>query len=319
MHELAIGREPLIIFVSFDYAASARHQRTGGFTMRVQDVLMLVGSISLVVSGLAIASPMPPLLGWDVDYGDTQCTAAQSFGNPDKPVVLGIVPSIGAETFKVMVSIPHEGPPFARTVDASITFGSKSMKQPLLYYGKSGVKMSIYQFIVPATEIEAVRTAPFLVIHAANGTSFDFALTNMSPLLDALKKCTGDLQQYWNFGAEPASGPTIAGNKDPRSAFSGDDYPSEALMRGQSGTSQFRLLVDDKGAVAGCDVFRPSGVPVLDTMGCQVMTERLKYTPAKDPKGEAQRSVITTPPVTWRVEGGFDIGPVLTSGAYFKG
>lgn len=287
--------------------------------MRVRLVSLASGSVAFFVSHTALSSPLPPVKAWGVDYGDTQCTAVNSFGNADSPIVLGIVPSIGGETFRWVVSVPHAGPPSARNVDATVKLGGTSMKKPLLYFGKAGVKMSIYQLTLTAAEMEPARTAPSFVIHASNGTSFDLATPDMSSVLDALKKCTADLQQYWNMNVELAKGPRLQG-KDPRGAFSADDYPSEALMRGLGGTSQFRLLVDDKGAVAGCDVLRASGVPVLDVMGCQVMQERLKFDPAADAKGQAQRTVVTTPPVTWRVDGGFQLeGPTLTGGQTYKG
>lgn len=59
--------------------------------------------------------------------------------------------------------------------------------------------------------------------------------------------------------------------------------------------------MDEKGAVAGCDVLTPSGVPALDAMGCEVIKEKAKFSPAMDSHGKGVRSVVTTPAVTWRV------------------
>jgi protein TonB len=73
------------------------------------------------------------------------------------------------------------------------------------------------------------------------------------------------------------------------------------MLNSQEGTVQFLLLVDEKGAVAGCHIEKPSGVPILDAAGCQVIRERLKLTPARDAQGRPVRSSLVTPPITWRL------------------
>ncbi len=72
----------------------------------------------------------------------------------------------------------------------------------------------------------------------------------------------------------------------------------------QEGSAQFLLLINEKGSVAGCQVLKPSGVPVFDALGCQVITKRAKFTPALDAAGKPMRSSVTTPEIVWRL-GGF--------------
>ena len=43
------------------------------------------------------------------------------------------------------------------------------------------------------------------------------------------------------------------------------------------------------------------GLPVLDAMGCQVIRERAKFTPALDRGGKPIRSTYVTPPIRWRM------------------
>jgi protein TonB len=59
------------------------------------------------------------------------------------------------------------------------------------------------------------------------------------------------------------------------------------------------LLVDEAGKVAGCDVLSPSGIPALDIMGCQVIRNRARFTPALDATGKPVRSTVVTPPIIW--------------------
>ena len=244
------------------------------------------------------AAPLQPIDNWHLDYGDTQCTAAKSFGDPTTPVVLGIVPSIGGENYELVINVQHSGPRFAQEFEGTVDFGRGKIKTWLLFYGAKGAKVSDYQFRVPADEFEQARSATAISL-TGNGQQFSFSLTEMPALMDALRKCTADLQQYWNAGEQHTGSPSKG---DVRSLFTADDYPSEALMRTQGGTSQFRVLVDEKGNVAGCDVFRQSHIPVFDVMGCQVIKERAKFAPAVDAHGKTVRSVVITPPVTWMVD-----------------
>lgn len=129
-----------------------------------------------------------------------------------------------------------------------------------------------------------------------------FALRSMPELLRGLQSCTADLEAYWNSNGEKDGKIAKSAKGDVRSVFTADDYPNIAVNLEQSGKTQFLLLVDEKGLVAGCHVLKPSGVPVLDAMGCQVIRKRTRFSPARDAQGKPVRSTVTTPPVVWRFE-----------------
>ena len=264
-----------------------------------------VSLLSLVISsGMATpvgAAPLQPSDNWHIDYGDTQCTAARSFTTASGPVVVGIVPSVSGDSYRLLISIERPGPAFAQQSRGSVNFGSGPIAAQSLYFGGKGIKLSVYQYRLTAAEMDQARLATQVGMHADDGARFTFALSDMPAVLDGLGKCTSDLQRYWNMGG---AGKVVSANmpvRDIRSIFTPSDYPSEALRRLQQGTAQFQLLVDEKGAVAGCDVLAPSGVASLDATGCEVIKERARFTPARDAHGTPVRSVYTTPPVTWRL------------------
>jgi protein TonB len=123
----------------------------------------------------------------------------------------------------------------------------------------------------------------------------------MSALLTSLGECTKDLMRHWNFNGQAMGTIAVPSKGSIIGIFRDTDYPSEAMLNSQEGTVQFLLLVDEKGAVAGCHIEKPSGVPILDAAGCQVIRERLKLTPARDAQGRPVRSSLVTPPITWRL------------------
>ncbi|MEO8547392.1 MAG: energy transducer TonB [Sphingomicrobium sp.] len=234
-----------------------------------------------------------------VDYRDDQCVASRQYGAPDNPIALGIRPAPNGETYELMVSRKRSGPDFAVEQEGSVDFGGGRIKAWLLNYGGTQTKADVYQFRISAPEMEQARFAKTVTLRAARALDVSFELRSMSALLTGLQDCTADLKSYWNMGGEQDGRIATSAMGDVRALFTSDDYPVQALKNDQQGQSRFLLLIDDKGSVAGCHVLQASGVPVLDAMGCQVIRQRAKFTPARDSRGAAVRSTYTTPLINW--------------------
>jgi TonB family protein len=261
-------------------------------------------SLALTWSSIAAAgtgAALHPTDNWHVDYEETQCSATRSFGTASSLTVLGIVPSISGSTYKLLVGVPRNGPKFAEETFGTVDFGRGPIRSWLLYHGTKGVKLTVYRFRVSAAEIEQARSATTVSFDPGKGRHYTFALSDMPALLDSLRTCRQDLQRYWNLDGKGTDTIAVPPEGDIQ-VFTDKDYPAEALMRRQQGTAQYQLLVDGKGAIAGCDVLRPSGVAVLDLRGCEVLKDKAKYKPAIDSHGKPVRSVTTTRPVRWMID-----------------
>ena len=90
---------------------------------------------------------------------------------------------------------------------------------------------------------------------------------------------------------------------DLRTLFSGDDYPASAQASGAEGTAQATLTIGPDGRVTGCNLIRSTGNGSLDSATCNILRRRAKFVPARDSNGNATSDTITTPPITWRLEG----------------
>ncbi|MGN6820344.1 MAG: energy transducer TonB [Sphingomonas sp.] len=66
-----------------------------------------------------------------------------------------------------------------------------------------------------------------------------------------------------------------------------DDYPAAVKRKGESGTVAFALSIDANGMVAACEVTLSSRVALLDETTCRLLTERARFTPARDAAGNA--------------------------------
>ena len=89
---------------------------------------------------------------------------------------------------------------------------------------------------------------------------------------------------------------------DLRMLFSADDYPADALRKGEEGTVQAVLAVDTNGRVSGCTIERSSGSATLDNATCSILSRRAHFYPAHDVNGNAVPDNVTTPPIVWRLE-----------------
>jgi TonB family protein len=178
-----------------------------------------------------------------------------------------------------MVARPRSGPAFATEQKGAVDFGHGPINAWLLNYGGKHSKSDVYQFRISAAEMEQSRAAKTVTLRPAGTPDFTFELRSMPELLKGLQDCTADLKRYWNTDGEKDGRVATLSKGDVRSLFTANDYPREASERNQEGEARFLLLVNEKGAVAGCHVLQPSGVPILDAMGCQVIRQRARFTP----------------------------------------
>jgi len=269
--------------------------------------LMAIQVSAAVPQAEPTGTPLQPFEPWVLDYADAQCLAYRNYGNAQDPVSLAIRPSPNGESFELLVGRPRQGSRFARETEGSVNFGDGPIKAFLLNYGvadkKTGQTASFHQFRVAAADMARIRSAKAVIFRVNGAADESFTLEQMPQLLDGLAKCNADLQDYWNVGGEKNGRIAVPPKGEVRLIFSGNDYPTEAERQSQGGTSQFLLLVDEHGKVAGCHVQKASGVPILDLMGCQVIRQRMTFTPAQDSKGKPVRSTVVTPPVKWSIEG----------------
>lgn len=73
-----------------------------------------------------------------------------------------------------------------------------------------------------------------------------------------------------------------------------EDYPSQALRKGEGGTVGFRLIVDTDGRVEACTVTASSGSDELDAAACSYLSRRAIFTPARDAAGRPVRGAYAS-------------------------
>lgn len=105
-----------------------------------------------------------------------------------------------------------------------------------------------------------------------------------------------------------AAGEKSVGLKgNPGEFFGADAYPIEAIRLHQQGRVVVKLWIDTDGKVASCTLAQSSGSPSLDRATCEIALKRVRYTPARDRKGQPIAASATLP-VRWVLpEGPIDV------------
>ena len=88
--------------------------------------------------------------------------------------------------------------------------------------------------------------------------------------------------------------------QNPGAWLSDADYPLEAVRNGWTGTTGFRLEIDETGAVERCVVTQSAGYPVLDEATCSKLKQNARFLPARDASGMAVRDSYKGR-LTWRI------------------
>ena len=147
---------------------------------------------------------------------------------------------------------------------------------------------------------DRVSLAPFVVLAIL---AVPVAWTVRDSLFDNLSvqraSTEGEKAQADPRGDLSTDAKASAGNL--ASLFSAEDYPQDALRREETGTTTVELRVGTNGRVTNCAIASSSGSQSLDATTCKILTERARFTPARDSTGRPVASDYVQR-VTWRLE-----------------
>ena len=250
------------------------------------------------MAALAVQPPMPsqpvPLEAsgpWRVEYADTMCIVGRPFGTGDQQIILGFRPGPLSEYFRIAVYVSGEWKRVTRGT-AELIFDDQAPVQASFLKGPTSIEgLNLIQIDTKRPEISALNSAKKFQLRAGDFTT-TFALRNIAGAMKAMAACEKDLVIGW--GMDPvalASIETPAFHRNVVSLFSTDDYPSEAISRGEQGTAGVRYKIGTDGRVSDCRVVESSGSKALDQQTCAIITKRVRFEPAKTKSGEPVASM----------------------------
>ena len=261
----------------------------------------LAASSLLALSPAHSAEPLQPIEPWVVDFADSHCTASRTYGTKEKPVTIAFRPSASGDVMRLMIG--RTGRVWdARHFPVTVSHSAVATKASALRFGSADRKLNVVWVNLERKDLEGLGAAGRIGIRG-EGVDEQFILPQIAKVLSSLETCRRDLRKHWNIedGAEDSALPTPAIPLKPlHTLFSDEDYPGQAVAEGKEGISGFTLFVDEKGVLKDCSVDQTSGIATLDAMGCGLLLQRAKFTPASDAAGKPVRSVTCTR-ISWRM------------------
>lgn len=129
------------------------------------------------------------------------------------------------------------------------------------------------------------------VIIKAHGKTTSFETGNLKSAFEALNACGADLLKDWGLDAEKHISylPAQWLNQEEVVRRLQRRYPSAALRAGKQAIFRMRVIIDEQGAIAECEVNAATTVEKLESPACEEMLEA-RFSPALDKNGQPMRS-----------------------------
>jgi TonB family protein len=234
---------------------------------------------------------------WVVHFDDALCQAERDFGPPGKPLRLILKQPAAGNIMQVAVA-RKQSTADAHEDNGTITLDADApQKSSFLIYSPPDQGFRLYSTNMPLSELRP--SAETIWIRTA-GLDQAFAIPGFSGLLQVMANCVADLRKSWNLGATGKLNLSQSARGNLKGLFSGDDYPTAAIMAAETGPVKVELLIDEEGKIADCSVIQTSGVAVLDAQTCAVLSQRAKFKPAVGKDGRATRSGFAQE-IRWRI------------------
>ena len=270
---------------------------------------MLARSLPLVGAAMvSISAPAPaadPVTAWSIEPSDVRCVAVRKYGTANKPITLALkAPPMGSAM--QLAIIRHGYRNKASQIDTTVTldgraFPTYALVYPLGFPARQS-KQSVSLIHLPSAAADSVRNAKDLDVRIKETSNDDFALGAPKDVWAKMDECLTRLRDTWNVGEDSAAriASTAVDIVPLQSIFTPDDYPPIAAWKEFSGTTAVLLLIDEKGAVKDCTLTESSGMAIIDSRTCALISYKGRFRPATGADGKPIKSGWAKR-ITWRV------------------
>jgi hypothetical protein len=247
------------------------------------------------VPAFAGEEQLAPFTPWHVEWTDKTCVMRRGFGDEKHFVVLQIERFAPTDSFQLVVTgdclkYLRQGWRFL------VSYGDRAPGK-VRYYQIGKTDKGVASVFLSSSSLapEDEHGEPSLPVtpemEAATKTvnlewSDKRLVLKTGPLdkaFSALRACTDDLVKTW--GLDPAVQQSLSRQVTPKNdpAFWArpEDYPLDALRRGEQAIVSFRLSVDVTGKPTACDVQRSYSGKLFDTYTCDLLMKRALRTRAR--------------------------------------
>ena len=291
-------------------------------------------AVALIITALSpaafAAAPLQPAGRWTIDYAPNECRLVRTFGTGDDAVTLLMRRGSSPDQADLIIA-GKALPKLPRQTDIELRMQPSGtlLTYPALPTEIRGRPERILQvFNADFGNLTPLVSSQQLTISIAQQPVATLELDDSSRAIRDLDACYGKLLAKWGIDAAIAaqsptqpkrigtpeqtnpgivvallvSGPNAS---RPRSWVETAwvtpmDYPTEALQEERGGSVVAALSLNAQGRVEQCRVVVGSGFAPLDHRTCEILTQRARYSPARDAAGVAVPS-STVERIIWRI------------------
>jgi TonB family protein len=266
---------------------------------RITALLAILLTPSLALAAPKISTPRMPTGPWNVEFADSMCVLSRPFGN-DGLSNLALKPAMLSQDFEIVVTEPARGSREPNSGPVVVTVAGMTKVQDSRFTAYNTSKMRLLRMQVNEKQLALSAVNGTISIEAKDENRHHFAVPGIDRAFPILTRCVDQLREAYKVSkADLAAIATMPEGLLP-GLFSTDDYPQEALSKGQYGTVGVLLWVDEAGKVATCEVIEAGAAASLKETTCGIFKRRAKFVPAKGSDGKAIRAPIFTR-IQWRL------------------
>lgn len=270
-------------------------------------IRFLAASIAtLVAHSTATAAPPPPPMTpsapWNVEFADSMCLLSRPYGK-DGAISLFLKPNMLGNGMEIIVARATSligGPGHG---EAAVAIGGQKLNFDTYYNAQSTAKARLLRIMIPEDKIELSALRDTLLIDAGSRGLHLFSLAGIERAFPVLASCVAQLRAVHKVSDADIGAIATKPKGSAADLFTPDDFPSEALGKGQSGTVGVLFWVEANGRVSTCQVIESSASTVLEQATCNIVKRRGRFTAATDAAGKAVRAPSFTR-ISWMLPDG---------------
>lgn len=242
----------------------------------------------------ANAAPMQPVTRWVVEFADSTCLMGRRYGTDKNPIDLLIKAPMLGEMHEVLINVPQGGHSPHEGVNEGWferPNGTRAAPISAATYRTEG-KTLLTRFYIDPKAYKLGEDGDRLILDFGRRYRYDFALPDLEKAKGVLGQCLTSLRDAYGVGESATK--QIATPAESKLSiyryFSTDDYPSDAVSKGERGYVGALFWVEIDGTVEDCKIVESSRRKSLDDRTCDVIRTRSRFNPAIDHQGMPIRS-----------------------------
>lgn len=282
----------------------------------MRTIFLSTAALGLAASPAVLASPTVTSLAkdgaWVANYDADSCQLIARFGTGDDAMIARFTryqPGDGFDLALIGKGLKRMG----TTTKAKISFGpgqplreveailGSANETPMMLLNGQRLDSWVWprnssNATPPPISADQEAAITDFTVQGGGSRTFRLELGSMRRPMAEMRKCMDMLLESWGYDPKVVAtlSRPVAPSNNPATWLTSNDYPSDALSKGQNGLVQFRLDVDEAGKILDCHVLARTRPDAFADLTCRLVERRARLLPALDAAGKPVKGYFIT-------------------------